>query len=87
MAKIAISLPDEVLQAIEKERLASGLSRSEFFRNAVEAFLRHRRERELEEQYVRGYQENPETAEEIALAEAVMGRVLAENPWDDGASE
>ena len=63
MAKIAISLPDEVLQAIEKERLASGLSRSEFFRNAVEAFLRHRRERELEEQYVRGYQENPETAE------------------------
>ena len=49
VAKIAISLPDEVLQAVEKERLASGQSRSEFFRNAVEAFLRQRRDRELEE--------------------------------------
>ena len=87
MAKIAISLPEEVLQAVEKERLASGISRSQFFRNAVEAFLRHRRERELEEQYVRGYQENPETVEEIALAESVLGLVLSENPWDDGAGE
>ena len=87
MAKIAISLPDEVLQAVEKERLASGQSRSEFFRIAVEAFLRQRRDRELEEQYVRGYQENPETAEEIALAKPTMGLVLADNPWDEGASE
>ena len=87
MAKIAISLPDKVLQAVEKERLASGLSRSEFFRNAVEAFLRHRKERELEEQYTRGYQENPETPEEVALADSVLGLVLAENPWDDQADE
>ena len=28
MAKIAISLPDEVLEAVEKERLAKGESRS-----------------------------------------------------------
>ena len=87
MAKIAISLPEEVLQAVEKERLASGLSRSEFFRNAVEAFLRHRREQELEKQYVRGYQEMPETVEEIALAESVLGLALVENPWDDEAEE
>ncbi len=72
MAKIAISLPDEVLQAVEKERLARGLSRGEFLRNAVEAFLRHRRERELEEQYIRGYQEYPETADDRALAESTV---------------
>ena len=32
MAKIAISLPEETLQSVEKQRLATGLSRSEFFR-------------------------------------------------------
>lgn len=83
MAKIAISLPDEVLQVIEKERLACGVSRSEFFRRAVSAFLRSARERELNEQYIRGYQLFPETAEEIMLAEVTMKYALADNPWED----
>ena len=83
MAKIAISLPEEVFQAVEKERLASGLSRSKFFRNAVEAFLRHKKERELEEQYVRGYQENPETVEEIALAESTLHYAFDKDSWEE----
>jgi metal-responsive CopG/Arc/MetJ family transcriptional regulator len=87
MAKIAISLPDEVLQVIEKERLARGVSRSEFFRRAVAEHLRREQEREWDEQYVRAYLENPETAEEIALAEATMGYAFAENPWDEDSEE
>jgi metal-responsive CopG/Arc/MetJ family transcriptional regulator len=87
MAKIAISLPDEVLQVIEKERLTRGESRSEFFRRAVEQLLRREREREWDEQYVRAYQQYPETAEEIALAEATMGYAFAENPWDEDSEE
>ena len=31
MAKIAISPPEKTLQAVEKERLTNGLSRSEFY--------------------------------------------------------
>ena len=54
-AKIAISLPQELLEGIEKERLTRKESRSEFFRHAIEAFLRHEREREAIEQYIRGY--------------------------------
>ncbi|PKB78501.1 MAG: hypothetical protein BZY88_17970 [SAR202 cluster bacterium Io17-Chloro-G9] len=84
MAKIAISLPDDIFQAVEKERLARGQSRSKFFRHAVEEHLRRQRERELEEQYVRGYLENPETPEELEWIFAAGLEALAENPWEDG---
>ena len=83
MAKIAISLPEETLQAVEKERLANGLSRSEFFRRAVEEHLRRVKEREDVERYIQGYLKYPETKEEIALAEATLGYVMADNPWED----
>lgn len=87
MAKIAISLPDKVFQAVEKERLARKETRSAFFCRAVEEHLRRQTEKEAIEQYIRGYQQYPETAEEIALAESTLAWVLAENPWEDDASE
>lgn len=83
MAKVAISLPDETLQAVEKERKSKGQSRSEFFRLAVEELLRRERERELDEQYVRAYREMPETAEEMAVAESTMHAAFAESPWEE----
>ena len=83
MAKIAISLPDEVFQAVEKERLAKGESRSQFFRRAVEERLRRAREREDVEQYIRGYQKYPETKEEIALAEATLHYAFDNESWEE----
>ena len=67
MARIAISLPDEVLEAVEKERLSRSkvLSRSEFIKRAVEQYLRTESERTMEEQYIRGYLEHPETEEDL----------------------
>ncbi len=38
-AKVAISLPEIVLRAVEKERKAKGESRSAFFRRAAERLL------------------------------------------------
>lgn len=87
MAKIAISLPDEVLQAVEQERLARGESRSAFFRRAVEQYLRRERERKWEEEYVRAYREHPETPEELAWVKATLGYAFADSPWDDEAQE
>ena len=84
MAKIAISLPDEVLQAVEQERLARGESRSAFFRRAVEQLLRREREREADQRYVRGYLEFPETEEEDVWVRAAGLMALAEEPWEDG---
>ena len=87
MAKIAISLPDEVLEAVEKQRLAKGESRSQYFRRAAEEQLRREKDREDIEQYIRGYQQYPETKEEIQMAESLLGYVLAENPWEDVTTE
>ena len=86
MAKIAISLPDEVFHAIEKERLACGISRSEFFRRAALEHLRREEEREAIERYIRGYQQHQETEDEIGLAEATMHESLANDPWEDDPS-
>ena len=81
--KIAISMLETLLQDIEKERLACGQTRSEFVRRAVQAFLRRQREREWDEQYVRGYLEYPETPEEVEGFYLAGLAALAENPWDD----
>ena len=80
--KIAISLPEAVLDAVEKEREGSGESRSEFFRRAVEALLRQQREKELSERYVRAYQNLPESPEEVEAARKAAGSILAEEPWE-----
>lgn len=79
MAKIAISLSEEVFQAVEKERLASGLSRSEFFRRAVEEHLRRAKQRGQVERYIKGYQEYPESRDDRAVAESTLHYSFDEN--------
>ena len=83
MAKIAISLPDEVLEAVEKQRLAKGESRSQFFRRAAEEHLRREKDREDIEQYIRGYQQYPETKEEVALAESTLAYAFDDDSWEE----
>jgi metal-responsive CopG/Arc/MetJ family transcriptional regulator len=79
--KIAISLPEDVLDAIEKERNGSGESRSLLFRRAVELLLRQRREKELNEQYISAYRQEPETEEEIEASRRAAGSILSEELW------
>lgn len=80
--KVAISLPPAVLQTVEMERRKRGESRSEFFRQAVQAFLCELKERRDVERYVQGYLEQPETANEIREVSAVSYAALAEEPWE-----
>ncbi len=84
MAKIAISLPDDVLQAVEKEREISGESRSEFFRRAAKALLRQKLREERDREYIRAYTEMPETDEEFAGLRSAGLAALADLPWDEG---
>ena len=80
-SKIAISLPEEVLTAVEREREESGESRSQIFRRAVDLLLRQRKEREMSELYIRAYQQVPETKEEVDAARRAASTILAEEPW------
>ncbi len=80
-SKIAISLPEEMLTAVERERKESGESRSQIFRRAVDLLLRQRKGREMSEKYIRAYQQVPETKEEVTAARRSASTILAEEPW------
>ena len=81
-AKIAVSLSEEVLAAVERERRLSGESRSQFFCRAVETLLGRQREQEMNERPVRAYQQIPETQEEAEAARRAASSILAEEPWE-----
>ena len=81
-AKIAISLPEDILAAVEMERRTKGETRSEFFRRAVETRLKQERESSAVRDYVRGYQQYRESAEEIEAAHRAGSAVLAAEPWE-----
>ena len=83
MVKVAISIPESTPRAVEEARKKTGESRSEFLRRAADIVMAQERERLLVEQYVEAYRKYPETAEEIAQAEAGIQLVFAENPWDE----
>jgi metal-responsive CopG/Arc/MetJ family transcriptional regulator len=81
-AKVAISLPEDILEAVETERKAKGESRSQFFRRAIERLLKQERDSSAVKDYVRGYQEVPESAEEVEAVHQLGSAVLAEEPWE-----
>ena len=83
MAKIAISLPDDVLDAVEKERMECGISRSEYFRRAVEEHLRRENEKEDVARYIRGYLDDPETPEELESARTLTHYAFDDDSWEE----
>ena len=80
-AKVAISLPQDILNNIEKERKARGESRSEFVRKAVEKELKGEKESSAIRAYIQGYKKMPETTEEIEMAQQTSLVVLSAEPW------
>jgi deoxyribodipyrimidine photolyase len=80
--KFAISLPEELFERLEQVRQEQGMNRSEYVANAVADHLHRKREQELEEQYVRGYLEHPETEEELAELEAWLSIGPELEPWE-----
>ena len=80
-SKIAISIPEKLLSAVEQQRESTGESRSEFFRRAVETQIRLIRERELSEKYIRAYERSPESKEDLENARRAAANILAGIPW------
>jgi metal-responsive CopG/Arc/MetJ family transcriptional regulator len=80
-AKVAISLPGNILRAVEKERKVRKESRSEFFRRAAEQLLKKEQEARAVESYVRGYRETPESVADVRAVHKAGSAALAEEPW------
>lgn len=84
VARIAISLPKDLLVRIERERKAAGQTRSGWIRRALEALLAARRKADRVAEDRAAYERMPETPEEIAesMAWALQPDVWKDLPWD-----
>ena len=81
-AKIAISLPENLLRAAERKRKATRETRSQFFRRAVETLLQRDRELEKKRRYIEGYRKFPETEAEVAESDQLAVEALAKELWE-----
>lgn len=79
--KVAISLPDDLLNRVDRARKERKVSRSEYFRQAATSLLGLSGDDEID-RYVRGYASQPETAEEVEAARAASATGLAAEPWE-----
>ncbi len=79
-AKITITVPDDVLAAVKKERSVRNESRSKFFRCAAEARLRSRADAGADRRYARGYQQAPET--ETSVSEQLAAVAFLHEKWE-----
>ena len=83
MPRIAISLPKNTLEVIERECETTGETQSEFIKRLIEAFAEQRKEAELVAQYKRGYELCPETEEEMVWIAAAQKDAFPADYWDD----
>ena len=68
--KIAVSMAEPIFREMERARRRRGASRSAWLQDAVAERLRREKLAEDIDAYIRGYEEQPETEEDIADAEA-----------------
>jgi metal-responsive CopG/Arc/MetJ family transcriptional regulator len=80
--RVAISLPASLLGRLEKERRASGDSRSGFVRKAIESLLTRVEDARRLVAYVEGYRRHPESEAEVEAARAAAAAVLLAEPWE-----
>jgi metal-responsive CopG/Arc/MetJ family transcriptional regulator len=80
--KIAISLPRALLDAADAARQKAGVSRSMYFRQAVEEALHAQRDRLDDENYARSYREQPEDAADVDLARRLGRSALKYSVWE-----
>jgi metal-responsive CopG/Arc/MetJ family transcriptional regulator len=80
-AKVTISLPLELLEAVARRQEERGESRSETIAHLLDAALRREQEQADIERYVRGYMEHPASEDEVALSDRLALEAAALDPW------
>ena len=70
MKTIQVEIEDSVLEEVEQATQALEMTREAFVRTALERALRQREIIALERRHARGYEERPQTDEEVGEWEA-----------------
>lgn len=88
--EITVSLPPDLIRALDDQLVNGEDSRSAVIRRLIEQALRdrearerrEREEREQVEQFVRAYREQPETEEEFGWLDGAVRQYSTEEPWE-----
>ena len=84
VTKVAVSVPEETLRAVEKRRRVLGMSRSAVVSAALESWLADQAMTAEERRYVVAYLKQPETAAEVRETTALGAAAMAGwDPWSD----
>jgi Arc/MetJ-type ribon-helix-helix transcriptional regulator len=79
--RLTISLPDDLLDALDHQLVGRDETRSSVIRRLIQEALREAEERREVERYIRGYQADPQTVEELGWADQVAPAGLSVEPW------
>ena len=80
-SRVAVTIPADLHQQVEHARRATGKSRGEVVRDALEHWLARQEEVLLVREYEAGYRKKPETRREVKAAEAAAVQLLATTEW------
>ena len=80
-ARIAVSLPSDLLRAVERARRTRKATRSGVVQEALKHWLDQQETRKLVEQYEAGYRRSPEEAGGALGAERWSDEALASEDW------
>lgn len=81
VAKVAISLPWELLKAVEQVRRELRVPRSVAIAEAVQAWLKRREEEKAIRQYIEGYRKHPESKKEAKAWTRLAADSFHKDPW------
>jgi metal-responsive CopG/Arc/MetJ family transcriptional regulator len=82
-AKIAVTIPEDLLAEVERLRRRTRETRSAVVQRALRVVVHEEEERERSRAYQDAYRKYPESDDEIAAAERAAASLLAEVPWED----
>jgi len=96
--RVSISLPQGLVENLDRRQAACGQSRSEFIRRAVQRLLDEERERELwterareideiDEQYVRSYRERPQEEDMVPWPDQKRANSVQDASWEDSVDD
>lgn len=76
-----VQLTADLVRQLDERAARDGVSRSQVIRDAVAAHLADDGARARVARFVAAFERRPETAEELALAEADARALIAAEPW------
>ena len=76
-----VQLSDTLLDVLDRRAAATGRSRSELIREAVEQYFKDDVEALIDAQIIEGYTRIPDGGEFDALAEEGLRLTMEEDPW------